>query len=87
MLEKYRAIIHGNTIEWDGDSPKDLRSNGEIMVDVTVVDRSGSANEPNGRKAVEILQRIADRGGIKSIPDPDQWLRETREDRPLPGRE
>jgi len=52
-----------------------------------VVDRSSPVNEPNGKRAVEILQRIADRGGIKAIPDPDQWLREIREDRPLPGRQ
>ena len=40
----------------------------------------------DGKQAAAALQKIADRGGVKSIPDPDKWLREIRKDRPLPGR-
>lgn len=88
MLEKYRATIHGNTIEWDGNPPKGVDLNEVITVDVTLVQTSAADfKAPNGRKAVEALEKLAAMGGVKSIPNPDEWLRETRKDRPLPGRE
>lgn len=34
----------------------------------------------------DVMERIAQRGGIASIPDPAIWQREIRADRPLPGR-
>ncbi|MGB7203122.1 MAG: hypothetical protein WBD16_12795 [Pyrinomonadaceae bacterium] len=86
MLEKYRATIHGKTIEWDGDEPEVLRANGEITVDITVVNDKNSTNKIDSKRAVAALRKIAARGGVKSIPDPDKWLREVRKDRPLPGR-
>ena len=43
--------------------------------------------KPDLTKAMAALQRIADRGGIPSIPDASAWQREIRKDRPLPGRE
>ena len=86
MLEKYRATIHGNTIEWDDQIPDAVARNGSVDVFVTLVEESNITEEPNGKRAAEILRKIADRGGIKSIPDPDKWLREIRKDRPLPGR-
>ena len=85
MLEKYRATIHGNTIEWDGEAPKNLSDDASIKVDVTVVS-TPKPQRPNGRKMAAILQRMADRGGIASIEDPVKWQREIRKDRKLPGR-
>ena len=87
MLEKYRATIHGNTIEWEGDGPDDVKNKDAVDVYVTLVNDEAPLSEPNGKRAVEILKRIADRGGIRSIPDPVAWQREIRKDRPLPGRE
>ena len=85
MLEKYRAKIHGDTISWDGDVPAEVAKDGIMEVYVTRI-RDIINSEPNGKRAMAILQKIADRGGIESIPDPDKWLREIRKDRPLPGR-
>jgi len=87
MLEKYSATISGNTIEWNGEVPPSLRNDDPVDVYVTVADEAMIMNEPNGKRAAAALQKIADRGGVKSIPDPDKWLREIRKDRPLPGRE
>jgi len=87
MLEKYRATIHGNTIEWDGEAPENLKGNGTVEVDVTVVSESKALPRSNGKKMAEALRKIAELGGIKSIPDPVAWQREIRKDRPLPGRE
>lgn len=87
MLEKYRATIHGETITWDDEIPERIKTSNNIGVYVTFVEESTERTEPNGKRAAEILKKIADRGGIKSIPDPDAWLREIRDDRILPGRE
>ncbi len=86
MLEKYRATICGDKIEWDGESPKILTNTASIKVDVTVVSSKPKLKKPNGKKMAEALAKIAARGGITSIKDPDKWLRDTRKDRPLPGR-
>jgi hypothetical protein len=86
MSEKYRATIHGNRIEWEGDEPPELTATSRIKVDVTVVDTPASPNAPDHKRVVAALRKIAKRGGIKSIPDPVKWQREIRKDRPLPGR-
>lgn len=87
MLEKYRATIHGDRIEWDGEAPKDLTQAASIKVDVTVVSAKPKLKKPNGKKMAEALAKIAARGGITSIKDPVKWQREVRKDRPLPGRD
>ncbi len=45
-----------------------------------------SQSEKPKQTAGEILQEIADRGGL-GVSDPQAWQREIREDRPLPFRE
>lgn len=86
MEDKYRATIHGNTIEWEGDVPDEVEKDGVMEVYVTRVDEP-IKSVPNGRRAMEALERIAEKGGIQSIVDPVAWQREIREERPLPGRE
>jgi hypothetical protein len=50
--------------------------------------RSVSLSEPNGTKAVAIMEAIAARGtAFQDIGDPAVWQSEIRQDRPLPGRE
>ncbi len=87
MLETYKATIHGHTIEWDGNGPDGLTDGREIKVEVTVVNGAKTLPRSDGRKMAEALEKLAALGGPKSFPDPDEWLRETRKDRPLPGRE
>lgn len=36
---------------------------------------------------VEILKRMAERGGVKEFGDASEWQRETRQNRPLANRE
>lgn len=85
MLEKYRATIRGDKIEWEGEAPKGLTRNRTITVEVTTV--RVNRKKPNGEKAAEILAKIAAIGGVKSIKDPVKWQREIRKDRKLPGRD
>jgi len=40
----------------------------------------------SGKKLAQILQKLADSGGIKTISDPVKWQKETRADRRLPSR-
>lgn len=51
-----------------------------------VVDREAS-NPESGQSPVDVLKRIAARGGASSFGDASEWQRETREDRVLPGRD
>jgi len=86
MLEKYRAIIHGNKIEWEGDAPKALAKNATIEVDVTVVSKNPVLKKPDGKKMAAALEKIAASGGVDSIGDPLKWQRNIRKDRALPER-
>lgn len=86
MLEKYRAIIHGDRIEWEGEAPEELEGSSTIKVDVTVVSDKPALKKPNGKKMAEALAKIAARGALP-IEDPLKWQREMRKDRPLPGRD
>ncbi len=88
MLEKYRATIHGNTIVWNGEVPEPLNdTNTSVEVSVEILSPKPEPRKPNGAKMVEALEKLSALGGVKSIPDPDAWLREIRRDRPLPGRD
>lgn len=86
MLEKYKATIHGNQIEWEDDAPESVKKNDSVGVYVTVIEEDVAQVKPNGEKIAAILQKIADRGGISSIKNPVKWQRSIRKDRPLPGR-
>lgn len=86
MADKYKATIHGNTIEWEGEPPAELDSREQITVEVEVVNGPVKPHRPSSKRAISALRRIAERGGIDSIPDPVKWQRQIRKDRPLPGR-
>lgn len=86
MLEKYEATICGDKIEWKSTTPAFINTNKRVDVVVYPADKPIKQSKADRLRAVAALQSIADRGGIKSIPDPDKWLRDIRRDRPLPGR-
>ena len=85
MTRTYSAVLRGDRLEWTGPEPANP---GPVNVLVTV-DEAEEPSEAEARRheAVDALERIARRGGIKSIPDPVAWQREVRRDRVLPGRE
>lgn len=86
-MEKYKATIHNESIEWEGEIPTDVKNGNRVKVEITLTQKPVTQSKANGRRAVAALKAIADRGGIKSIPDPVAWQREIRKDRPLPGRD
>jgi hypothetical protein len=81
MPKTYKAILSGDTLKWVGESPTSNAPYGQPVL-VTLVDESELGNW-----RAEVLEQMAARGGVASIPDPDAWQREIRIDRPLPGRE
>jgi hypothetical protein len=89
MQSVYRAILHGNHLEWSGEEPKCSRSESGVEVFVTIPDAEGSPDEERSRGAAmaAALERLAQAGGVQSINDPVEWQREIRTDRPLFGRE
>ncbi|MGH9948075.1 MAG: hypothetical protein ACRD6X_12865 [Pyrinomonadaceae bacterium] len=87
MLETYKAKIRENQITWSETPPSETKNGAEVEVIVTIIKKPSAAKNPNRERAVAALQKIADNGGVSSIPDPDKWLLEIRKDRPLPGRD
>lgn len=85
MLPTYRAVLHGDRLEWADDVPEHVRGEQRVPVFVTIV---GDPDRSDGQRVAamaDALQRLATRGGL-SIADASTWQREQREDRPLPGR-
>ena len=87
MLETYKATIHGDRIEWKDDEPIDLRNGKAVEVVITIVEKNGAEELPNGKKMAEVLNRIAKKGGIATIENPSEWQSEQRRGRDLAGRE
>ena len=82
MLQTYTGILSAGQIEWDVAPPE-----GEgVRVTVTL---ESEAPKPHFRNEVlaDILERLAASDIHKHFPDPLEWQREIRRDRPLPGRE
>ena len=86
MLERYRATIRGNQIQWDGDAPAAASSQRGVDVYVTLAEPGSGAAGIVGQDAVAALDQIAARGGLSIAADPVEWQRIVRKDRGLPGR-
>lgn len=89
MPATYRAILHGNHLEWRGQEPEELPTDRDVEVVVTILDNLESPADSKARGAaiVEPLRKLAAAGGPKGFGDPVEWQRETRKGRALPGRE
>ncbi|MBI4197835.1 MAG: hypothetical protein HY533_01835 [Chloroflexi bacterium] len=81
MARTYRAILHGDRIEWIADRPH--RSEG-VEVRVTLAEgEEPYLDHSQGAAMAEILAELAQRGAFSAIPDPVAWQREQRQDHPL----
>ena len=82
VLQTYTGTLNGGQIAWDAAPPE-----GE-GVRVTVTVESDAPKVPFRNEALgAILERLAASDICKYFPDPLEWQREIRKDRPLPGRE
>ncbi|MYC38755.1 MAG: hypothetical protein F4X66_17875 [Chloroflexi bacterium] len=85
MRRAYKAVLHGDRVEWLDGAPE---AEGPVQVYITFSEISVSANpELEGRTTFELLQALADMGAFSEIDDPVAWQREIRKDRPLPFRD
>lgn len=89
MPATYRAVLHGDRLEWRGEKPKKLPPDLGVEVAVTFLSDSDSPAVARARGAAmaAVLERFAAAGGPKSFGDAAEWERQTRGERTLPGRE
>jgi hypothetical protein len=87
MPETYEGILHDNRIEWSGEARPLLPSDQGVRVQVTILERVAVPPDNQGRRMAAALELLADAGSLGHIADPAAWQRETRAERPLPGRD
>jgi hypothetical protein len=89
MLATYKAILKGDRLEWREEKPETLPPDRELAVIVTVLDEATSPGSSSGRGArmADALERLAKAGGVSGIDNPLEWERDSRRERPLPGRD
>ena len=78
----YDAYLEGNTLRWIGKEPPKESMPKTIRVKAEIAEEKAKGN---AAKAVEYLEKIAATGLITN-----EWIKEwqeSREDRPLPGRQ
>lgn len=83
MPPTFRAILHGDRIEWIDPPPA---RQDPIPVQIALIE-DDSTSRARGSIMAESLQEIAREGGLSSIFDPVAWQRDLRNDRILPQRE
>lgn len=82
MARIYKAILHGDRVEWIDLPP---RRDEATPVYITVITETAE-EASRGAAMAGALEALAREGGLASIPDPVAWQREVRQDRPLPER-
>jgi len=85
MLRTYKAILHGDHVEWLEQPPEEPHP---VQVHITFLEEAGS--EPvleRGQVMAEALAALASRSTFTPISDPVAWQREVRSERTLPNRE
>jgi hypothetical protein len=80
MLQTYKAILHGNSLEWLTERPEASA----VEVHVTLLQEP---KVPNGAAMAAALQGFADLEQANSFGNAATWQRETRLNRELPNRE
>ena len=85
MLRTYKAILHGDHVEWLDKRPEQTQP-----VPVHITPLEDTPLEPAGERGqvmAEALAALASRGTFAAITDPVAWQREVRHERTLPARE
>ncbi|HEV7669085.1 MAG TPA: hypothetical protein VGS22_11205 [Thermoanaerobaculia bacterium] len=86
----YRAVLKGNRLEWQGETPSEIAAERSILVDVTILgeERFSASREAHaGERMAAALESLAASRAVIDIEDPVGWQREGRRDRSLPDRD
>lgn len=86
MLNTYRAILRGQTLEWLNEKPENLSRNRPVNVHVTILEDNETPLPAQGQQMAAILEQLAQIQSSFATLDPLDWEREIRQDRELPGR-
>ena len=81
MFPTYPAVLRAGRLEWEAGSPPDA----PVRVHVTVLAPLPSS-PASGPSMTSALAALAALGGPSGFDDPAEWQRQSRGDRPLPGR-
>ena len=81
MFPTYSAILRAGQLEWEGGGPSD----DPVRVHVTVL-APLVPSAVSGASMASALAAFAAAGGPSGFEDPVEWQRQSRADRPLPGR-
>ena len=85
-MHPYRALLHGDRLEWLGEAPES-QADTPLRVDVTVVEQAPVAEaHARGPAMAALLEKLAARGTFAASTDPVRWQRELRQDKVLLGR-
>lgn len=85
MLRTYRAILHGDHVEWLDKPPEPTDP---TPVHVTLLEEPPlESTRERGRSMADALAALASRGTFATITDPVAWQHEVRHERTLPARE
>ena len=84
MMTTYKAVLHGDTIEWRDNMPQQVSMGQAVNVHITVLDQIPVADN-RGQRMAGALSKLAQSGAFADV-DGQRWEREIREDRPLVGR-
>ena len=91
ILPTYKAILHGDRLEWQGSSRQHPPANRPIAVHVTLLDET--VGEPSvdaeglGVRMAAALERLAELHAVADIDDAAAWERATRQEPALPDRD
>ena len=81
-IRKHGIVTKDHKLHLDVDVPEEIPA-GAVQLTLLV----SPAQAPDKHKALACLREIAARGDLRGGPDPAEWQREVRQERPLPGRE
>ena len=82
MKKRHRTVLHDDRVEWLNQKSDE---NEPVHVQITVLNDERITT--HGEELARLLGMLAEKGTFDHIEDPVAWQRETRKDRPLPGRD
>ncbi len=84
MPRAYKAILHGDSVEWIDTPPKSRES---LPISVTFLEEATpESSVKHGQIMAEALAELAAKDTFSAITDPVAWQRGERQERGLPGR-
>jgi hypothetical protein len=87
MMRTYKALLHGDRLEWLGEAPEP-QTDAPLSVQVTVLEPEPSAEvHARGHAMAALLEQLAERRTFSTITAPVGWQRALRQERVLPGRD